>query len=70
MVSTPRITSTEEVMVVEVEGENYMTPIIVFLKDATYEEAEESTMRCKCIRYVLVGEELYQRSFSRPFEVY
>jgi len=43
-----------------------MTPIIVFLKDGTFEEAEKETMKCKCTRYTIIGEELYRRSFSRP----
>jgi len=69
-VPTPSIVVGEEVMVVEENKDFWITPIIKFLKDGTCEKAEEATMKKKCVRYTLIGEELYKRSYSRPLLKY
>jgi len=70
MVPTPSITSIKEVMVAEVSIKTWMTPIIELLKDGECDKAEESTMKHKCVRIILIGAELYQRKFSRPLLKY
>jgi len=58
IVLAPSITVVEEVMAIEENKECRMTPIIKFLKDGTCEEAEEASMKRKCARYTLIGDEL------------
>jgi len=65
-VPAPSINIGDEVMNIEEDKECWMIPIIKFLKEGTCEETEETTMKRKCARYTLIGEELYRRSYSRP----
>ena len=58
-VPAPSISNGEEVMNIEESKECWMIPSIKFLKEGTCEETEETSMKRKCARYTLIGEELY-----------
>ncbi|XP_050241072.1 uncharacterized protein LOC126689967 [Quercus robur] len=49
--------------------ENWMTPIVSYLKDGRLLEArdEAKKLRIKAARYVLMDEVLYKRGFSQPY---
>ena len=49
--------------------ENWMTPIVSYLKDGTLleEKDEARKLRVKSARYVLMDEVLYKRGFSQPY---
>ena len=57
-----------EVLQVESE-ENWMTPIISYLKDGRLLEGtdEARKLRVRLARYVLMDEVLYKRGFSQPY---
>ena len=51
----------------QVEGEeNWMTPIVIYLKDGKLLEDKNETrrLRIKAAKYVLINEVLYKRGFS------
>ena len=54
----------------QVEGaENWMTPIIIYLKDGRFPEDKDEAkrLRIKVAKCVLINELLYKRDFSQPF---
>ena len=54
----------------QIEGEeNWMTPIVSYLKDGRLPEEEEEAkkLRVKSARYILMDKVLYKRGFSQPF---
>ena len=54
----------------QIEGEeNWMTPIVSFLKDGRLPEGKDEArkLRVKSARYILMDEVLYKRGFSQPF---
>ena len=54
----------------QIEGkENWMTPIISYLKDGTLPEGKDEArkLRVKSARYILMNEVLYKRGFSQPY---
>ena len=53
----------------QIEGdENWMTPIVSYLKDGRLleEKDEARKFRVKSARYILMDEVLYKRGFSQP----
>ena len=51
----------------QVEGkENWMTPIVIYLKDGRLSEDKDEArrFRIKAAKYVLIDEVLYKRGFS------
>ncbi|XP_065619331.1 uncharacterized protein LOC136063218 [Quercus suber] len=56
--------------ILQIEGEeNWMTPIISYLKDGRLLEGKNKArkLRVKSVRYVLMDEVLYKRGFSQPY---
>ena len=54
----------------QIEGEeNWMTPIVSYLKDGRLPEEKDEArkLRVKSARYILMDEVLYKRGFSQPF---
>ncbi|XP_075640322.1 uncharacterized protein LOC142612077 [Castanea sativa] len=54
----------------KIEGEeNWMTPIVVYLKDGRLPEDKDEArkLRIKTAKYVLIDEVLYERGFSQPY---
>ena len=54
----------------QIEGEeNWMTPIITYLKDGKLLEGKDETrrLRIRLARYILINEMLYERGFSQPY---
>ncbi|XP_075654298.1 uncharacterized protein LOC142624571 [Castanea sativa] len=54
----------------QIEGEeNWMTPIIAYLKDGRLLEDKDEArkLRVRVVKYVLIDEVLYKRSFSQPY---
>ena len=54
----------------QIEGEeNWMTPIIAYLKDGRLPEGKDEVrrLRIKSAKYVLIDEVLYKRSYSQPY---
>ena len=54
----------------QIEGEeNWMTPIVSYLKDRKLPEGKDEAMKLKVrsARYVLMNEVLYKRGFSQPY---
>ena len=54
----------------QVEGEeNWMTPILIYLKDGRLQEDKDEArrLRIKAAKYVLIDEVLYKRGFSQPY---
>ena len=51
------------------DKENWMTPIISYLKDGKLPEGKDEAkkLRVKAARYVLINEVLYKRGFSQPY---
>ena len=51
------------------DRENWMTPIISYLKDGKLPEGKDEArkLRVKAARYVLINEVLYKRGFSQPY---
>ncbi|XP_075665457.1 uncharacterized protein LOC142635131 [Castanea sativa] len=50
-------------------GENWMDPIIIYLKDGRFleEKDEARKLRVRAAKYVLINEVLYKRGFSQPY---
>ena len=54
----------------QIEGEeNWMTPIVSYLKDRKLPEGKDEAMklRVRSARYVLMNKVLYKRGFSQPY---
>jgi len=54
----------------QVEGvENWMTPIVIYLKDGRLPEDKDEArrLRIKVAKYVLINEILYKLGFSQPY---
>ena len=54
----------------QVEGEeNWMTPILIYLKDGRLSEDKDEArrLRIKAAKYVLIDKVLYKRGFSQPY---
>ena len=54
----------------QIEGEeNWMTPIVVYLKDGKLLEDKDEARKLRIIaaKYVLIDEALYKRGFSQPY---
>ena len=54
----------------QVEGkENWMTPIVIYLKDGRLPEDKDEAkrLRIKAAKYVLIDEVLYKGGFSQPY---
>ena len=54
----------------QIEGdENWMTPIVSYLKDGRLPEGKDEArkLRVKSARYIFMDEVLYKRGFSQPF---
>ena len=54
----------------QIEGEeNWMTPIVSYLKDGKLPEGKDEARKLRVIsvRYVLMNEVLYKRGFSQPY---
>nr|XP_023900876.1 uncharacterized protein LOC112012715 [Quercus suber] len=54
----------------QIEGEeNWMTPIVSYLKDGRLPEGKDEArkLRVKSARYILIDEILYKRGFSQPY---
>ena len=54
----------------QVEGEeNWMTPILLYLKDGRLSEDKDKArrLRIKAAKYVFIDEVLYKRGFSQPY---
>ena len=51
------------------EEENWMTPIVIFLKDGRLleDKVEARKLTIKAIKYVLINEVLYKWGFSQPY---
>ena len=51
------------------DRENWMTPIISYLKDGKLPEGKDEAkkLRVKAARYVFINEVLYKRGFSQPY---
>ena len=51
------------------DRENWMTPIISYLKDGKLPEGKDKAkkLRVKAARYILIDEVLYKRGFSQPY---
>ena len=49
--------------------ENWMTPIVVYLKDGRLLEDKDEArkLRIRATKYVLIDEVLYKRGFSQPY---
>ncbi|XP_068475223.1 uncharacterized protein [Phaseolus vulgaris] len=56
---------TEECMATDTQP-NWMTPIIQYLTDGVCDPHLEKTMKLQAARYVLIGQDLYRRGYSRP----
>jgi len=50
----------------EVETDNWMTPVIQYLRDDTCKPEQEKAMKQQCARYTMINEDLYQRGYSTP----
>ncbi|XP_075645277.1 uncharacterized protein LOC142616282 [Castanea sativa] len=50
-------------------GENWMTPVVVYLKDGRLLEDKDEArkLRVRAAKYVLIDEVLYKRGFSQPY---
>ena len=62
--------SVDLLEVQQIEGEeNWMTPIITYLKDGKLLEGKDETrrLRIRLARYILINEMLYERGFSQPY---
>ena len=62
--------SVDLLEVQQIEGEeNWMTPIITYLKDGRLLEGKDETrrLRIRLARYILINEMLYERGFSQPY---
>ena len=57
-----------EIQQIEEKG-NWMTPIIVYLKDGRLPEDKDEArkLRIKAAKYVLIDEVLYKQGFSQPY---
>ena len=57
-----------EVLQVQNE-ENWMTPIILYLKDGSLLERKDEArrLRVRSVRYVLLNDVLYKKGFSQPY---
>ena len=53
----------------EFDEENWITPIISYLKDVRLPEGKDEArkLRVRSARYVLLNEVLYKRGFSQPY---
>ena len=51
------------------DGENWMTPIVSYLKDGKLPEGKDEARkpRVRATKYVLMDEVLYKRGFSQPY---
>ena len=51
------------------EGENWMTPIVTYLKDGRLPKGKDETrkLRIKAAKYVLIDEVLYKKGFFQPY---
>ena len=47
--------------------ENWMTPIVIYLKDERLPEDKAKKLRIRAAKYVLIDEVLYKRGFSQPY---
>lgn len=47
------------------EADTWITPIIQYLELGTCKPGEEKTMRQQCVRYTMIGQDLYKREYSR-----
>ncbi|XP_065620650.1 uncharacterized protein LOC136063751 [Quercus suber] len=64
------MSSIDLLEMLQIEGEeNWMTPIVSYLKDGRLLEGKDEAkkLRVKLARYILMDEVLYKRSFSHPF---
>ena len=62
--------SVDLLEVQQIEGEeNWMTPIITYLKHGKLLEGKDETrrLRIRLARYILINEMLYERGFSQPY---
>ena len=62
----PRIDLPE---MLQIEGdENWMTPIVLYLKDERLPKVKDEArkLKVKSARYILMDEVLYKRGFSQP----
>ncbi|XP_068486400.1 uncharacterized protein [Phaseolus vulgaris] len=62
----PSVSETECPAIDEVEAEtdNWMTPIIQYIKNDTCKPEQEKAMKQQCARYTMINEDLYQRGYS------
>ena len=47
--------------------ENWMTPIVIYLKDERLPEDKAKKLRIRAAKYVLIDEVLYKWGFSQPY---
>ena len=62
----PSVSEIECLAIAEAETDNWMTPIILYLKDDTCNPEEEKAMKQQCARYTMINEDLYRRGYSAP----
>jgi len=50
----------------EAKTDNWMTPVIQYLRDETCKPEQEKAMKQQCTRYTMINEDIYQRGYSTP----
>ena len=59
------MSETESLIIAETEADNWMTPIIQYLKDDTCKPEEAKTMKQWCARYTMINGD-YTEEATRP----
>jgi len=54
----------------EAEADNWMTPIIQYLRDGTCKPDQEKAMKQQCARYTMINEDLYRKGTRRPAKIH
>ena len=66
--STPSVDDDEQTICSIEEGNNWMQPIVTYLRDGSLpsDKVEAKKLQIKAVRYVIIDDTLYKRSYSLP----